>query len=562
MTDALRRAWLSFAVAVCLAVCLVLFASPATAEDAQTRPDWAQASEMPDSLVSLRALEAQVVKTAKQVFPAVVGVNNSAGVIISKDGVVFTAAHLGGLRGGKVTIRLSDGKTMPGKTLGMNGLADAAVVKIQAKGPFPFARLGVAGGIKPGRWCVMYGHKHPRSPGRPALLRLGRVVEWDKDKLISNCSGAQGDSGGPLFDLSGRLIGINSYGSSRMGHVPVDFFTQNLKRLMRGDRWGGRPRLVFSGAQLTRRRPTLSKSPQKLLATLAEASARSIVRVLCKGKPRCLGTVVSGDGLIATKSSELTGALRCRLHDGSELDAKRVRQIESHDLAFLQVEARKLTPISWTDAKRADIGWWVVAPGPDGGISGGGIIMVAERSVPSLVGALGAWFAPDAAAAPKLGGIQLRSPAAKAALKVGDLILAIDGQETPSVGKLKSELATRSPGDEVKLRIRRGEQKIDVKVELAVTGRTRVVRAGPGGRIGGIRITTPRRTSQGNRHQDGFPAACQHGASVSPGCCGAPLVGLDGKALGLHIASGSSASYALPAAVVIQELAKLRTGCD
>ena len=537
--------------------CLLTFLRPAVSAVAAE-------GQGPTPLDGLRALEARMVKTASAVFPSVVGVNNSAGVIVSKDGLVLTAAHLGGLRRGKVTVRLSDGRTLPGKTLGMCGIADAAMLKIQAEGPFPFAMLGKAKDVKPGQWCLMFGHRHPQPPGRPAVLRVGHILEWDNGKLVSDCRGGQGDSGGPLFDLDGQLIGINSYGSSRMGHVPADFYKEHWEKLQRGERWGGRPRLVFTGEQLMRRRPPAPEWPRKPLVPLAARAAASTGQVLCGGKPRCLGTIVSANGLIATKASELTGAPRCRLHDGREFDAHLVGQNEAHDLAFLRVDADKLSPITWTGAKRAEIGRWVIVPGPDGRLLGAGIVTVAERSVPFRIAALGAHFAPDPGAQAKLSAIEKRSPAAKAALKVGDVIVAVNGQATPTLREVSDLVSKLSAGDKARLRVRRAPKELDIVVRLVATRRTGRVQVRGLGGPGGVRIITPRArpTRPSSRRQDGFPTAFQHGAGVAPSRCGAPLVGLAGKALGIHIASAPAASYALPAAVVVRELTALKEKRD
>jgi len=89
-------------------------------------------------LGQLRAIEAKSVRAAKRVFPSVVGVNNSAGIIVSREGLVLTAAHLGGLRQDTVTVRLHDGRQLKAKTLGIDGQHDAAMVKIEGEGPFPF----------------------------------------------------------------------------------------------------------------------------------------------------------------------------------------------------------------------------------------------------------------------------------------------------------------------------------------------------------------------------------------------------------------------------------------
>ena len=523
------------------------------ANDEAVRTDPALATEMPGSLRELQTLEARVVEAAGVVLPAVVGVNNSAGVIVSEDGLVLTAAHLGGLLGGKVTVRLSSGKVFPGKTLGMCGIADVAMVRIQAKGPFPSAKPGKSAEVKPGQWCLMFGHRDPRSPGRPAVLRLGRILERQNGKLVSNCAGGQGDSGGPLFDLAGRLIAINSYGSLRMGHVPIDVYTDNWARLLRGERWGGRPRLVFTGAQLMRPKPSLPRLPRELLVPVATKAAGSTVQVICGGRPCCLGTVVSSDGLIATRARELAGAVRCRLHDGRELDARRVGRCLAHDLAFLRVKADKLVPVTWMDPKCVVLGRWVVVPGFGGRFLGAGIVSTAKRLVPCHLPALDAYFEPAPDAAPNLQGVGLHSVAAKAGLKAGDLILAVDGQKTPTLREFKRRLSKHPPRDQLKLNVRRGSEEVELVVKPTRPQRPRVIRADPGGQGGRIRLITPRRSLTTVHPQDGYPAALQHSASVSPSRCGSPLLGLDGKALGLSIAP----EYALPASVVAREIRRL-----
>jgi S1-C subfamily serine protease len=73
----------------------------------------------------------------------------------------------------------------------------------------------------------------------------------------------------------------------------------------------------------------------------------------------------------------------------------------------------------------------------------------------------------------------------------------------------------------------------------------------------GVVVLTPRRRpgSSGSKRQGGFPDVFQHNATVSPSDCGGPLIGLDGRALGINIASTSGpASYGLPAHLIAAEV--------
>jgi putative serine protease PepD len=59
------------------------------------------------------------------------------------------------------------------------------------------------------------------------------------------------------------------------------------------------------------------------------------------------------------------------------------------------------------------------------------------------------------------------SPAAKAGLKVGDLIVAIDGQAVQSYGELVSRIRDHKPGDKVTLKVVRGGNETTITATLA-----------------------------------------------------------------------------------------------
>src|SRR5688572_1646125 len=59
------------------------------------------------------------------------------------------------------------------------------------------------------------------------------------------------------------------------------------------------------------------------------------------------------------------------------------------------------------------------------------------------------------------------SPAAKAGLRVGDQILAVDDQPTPTRDELIEAIGSKKVGDRVQLKLRRGDQEPVVIVSLA-----------------------------------------------------------------------------------------------
>ncbi|WP_432452124.1 Do family serine endopeptidase [Agarivorans sp. QJM3NY_29] len=59
------------------------------------------------------------------------------------------------------------------------------------------------------------------------------------------------------------------------------------------------------------------------------------------------------------------------------------------------------------------------------------------------------------------------SPAKKAGIKAGDVIIAVDGKSTGSTGQLRSQIGSKAIGDKTKLTILRDGEKLQLKVNIA-----------------------------------------------------------------------------------------------
>src|ERR1041385_752893 len=115
-----------------------LFAKPIPA--ARTELPTAFSKAVPASIADLRVMQEHVRTLLARVSPAVVAVEvgegSGSGVIISPEGLVMTAGHVGGEPDHQVRFTFPDGKTARGKTLGSDLDLDSGLMQITDRGPW------------------------------------------------------------------------------------------------------------------------------------------------------------------------------------------------------------------------------------------------------------------------------------------------------------------------------------------------------------------------------------------------------------------------------------------
>ncbi len=269
------------------------------------------------------------------------------------------------------------------------------------------------------------------------------------------------------------------------------------------------------------------------------------VRIFQKEKPVALGAIMSADGEILTKASELTGKVTCELSDGRSFPAEVVAVSREADIALLKISATKLPVIEWDRGPRPEVGQWFVTPGQKELPISVGIVSVANRTIPPSRGILGIQIE-DEKDGPKIIKIFPNSGAAKAGLKVGDIVTNAAGKVVTTKESLSAQIRSLRPGDSLKLNILREKKAL----ELLAT-------------LGSPEDNLPRSVNRGSfqnrlggelsRRRAGFDSIIQHDSVLAPDECGGPVIGLSGKALGLNIARGGrTESYAMPAQSVLK----------
>jgi serine protease Do len=146
--------------------------------------------------------------------------SSGSGVIIDPSGVILTNNHVVE-GGGKITVRLNDGREYEATDVKTDPNTDLAIVRIKASGSLPAATLGNSDELRIGDWVVAIGQPFQLENTVTAgiVSATGRAVGITKyDEFIQTDAAINpGNSGGPLVNMRGEVIGINTAISSSSG---------------------------------------------------------------------------------------------------------------------------------------------------------------------------------------------------------------------------------------------------------------------------------------------------------------------------------------------------------
>ena len=137
------------------------------------------------------------------------------GFIIREDGLIVTNAHV--IEGADiVNVQLTENtdKLYEAKVIGADKRTDIALIKIEPKGKLPVAALGSSKDIQVGEWVAAFGNPfgHGHTVTKGIISSIGREIgEINKIPLLqTDASINPGNSGGPLVNIKGYVIGVNS----------------------------------------------------------------------------------------------------------------------------------------------------------------------------------------------------------------------------------------------------------------------------------------------------------------------------------------------------------------
>lgn len=368
-----------------------------------------------------------------------------SGFIISADGLILTNAHV--VEDAEaVTVVMADKRELKARVIGLDAATDVAVLRVKAKG-LPTLRMGNAEQLKVGEWVMAigspFGFDHTVSAGvvsaKTRSLPNGGYVPFIQTDVALN----PGNSGGPLLNLKGEVVGINSQIYSRSGGymglsfaIPIDL-AMNVQQ-----------QLVAHG-KVSRGR--LGVSVQSLDQALAdsfglERPRGALIGAITPDMPAARAGLRPGDVIVALNGKPVEDSATLSRWIAEEGPGRTVT------VGFIREGERQAVEVA---LGTADEETPVVAAAP----------------APAKADRLGVVVAPLGAELKARAGVEqgviveeVAGAAARAGVRPGDIILAVNARRIANPSELATTLA-KAPA-KVALLVKRPDGEIFIPVNL------------------------------------------------------------------------------------------------
>lgn len=326
--------------------------------------------------------------------------------------------------------------------------------------------------------------------------------------------------------------------------------------LRRGREDTERDREIEEQLSETRRIGSFEKRTSEILELFrasADENSNSVAAIRDGGLLLCLGTVVSSDGYILTKASEIVDALEPEaiFPDGRRFPAKAVGSDYEFDLTLLKVDAGNLQPVTLRD-RPARAGELAVIQDQRGNPYLPTVVSVEAHTMESASKAfLGVRPVEDQNGV-RIAQVIAGGAAQRSGLKDGDIIMSVAGRDVQHPEELISRIGAFKPGDKVAIRFMRSDRIQTMEITLT----SRFTNENPLLPL----YNLPEFMGQfASTHSGGFPRAMQIDADVFPRKVGGPLLDLEGRTLGIVIARADRyPTYVIPAEEIASIFRRLK----
>lgn len=337
-------------------------------------------------------------------------------------------------REGTITVTLADKVTYTASVVGLDPNTDIAVIKITLKEgeKVVVTPLGDSDKLEIGEWAIAIGN--PFSEGLDRTVTLGVISATSRanlnlgdnspiyqDYIQTDAAINSGNSGGPLLNINGEVIGINSaLASNNGGNVGIGFAIPiNLaKRVVEDLVASGKVARAYIGILPQEITPDIMESFQ-----LKEVSGVLVSKVE-KDSPAEKAGLEVGDVILEINAEKVSSVPKFRIaiataRVGQEIPLKIVRNNKEKSLT-ITLEAFPDDSIASTDTNKGGVATGISVEAIDSA--------VAKRM--NITGDKGVVVSK----------VEPNSPAAKSGLRVGYVILSIDGVEVNTPKEFSSEL--------------------------------------------------------------------------------------------------------------------------
>ncbi|MCB5265240.1 MAG: Do family serine endopeptidase [Candidatus Cloacimonetes bacterium] len=338
---------------------------------------------------------------------------------------------------GKITVTMADKKTYIATVVGLDSNTDVAVIKIKIdeKDTITVAPLGDSSTLEIGEWAIAIGN--PFAEGLDRTVTLGVVSALGRYDIIQGANSPlyqdfiqtdaainPGNSGGPLLNIDGQVIGINTaIASTSGGNIGIGFAIPiNLAKRVVDD-------LVANGKV---QRAYIGILPQEITPDLVEAfhlaevSGVLIAKVETDSPAETAG-FKTGDVILEIDGEKVSNVARFRIaiataKIGSKIPIKILRD-DKEKVIQIKLEAFPEDSVATTKENGTQTN---VSTGF--GVDDIDSPIAKRLSINSDKGVV-------------VSSVEPNTPASRAGLEVGFIILEVDGTPVNTVSEFRTVLA-------------------------------------------------------------------------------------------------------------------------
>ncbi len=368
-----------------------------------------------------------------------------SGFIISTDGYVMTNAHVVEAAD-EITVKLNDKREFKAKVIGSDRRTDIALIKIDASG-LPAVKFGDPNRLKVGEWVVAigspFGFENTVTAGIVSAKGRSLPQENFVPFIQTDVAVNPGNSGGPLFNMKGEVVGINSQIYSRTGGfmglsfaIPIDVANDIANQLK-------------TTGKVTRGR--IGVVIQPVTKELAESfglakPAGALVSSVEKGSPADKAGIEAGDVILKfdgknVNSSDDLPRLVGSTKPGAKANVQLMRNKATREVTLVVGEMQEEARTAQRQQRRGPGG-----KPPSESVSRFGMTLsepsAEQRNQLKIAGGV---LVED-----------VQGAAARAGIRRGDIILAVNNQDVKSLEQFSQLMGQFEKGRIVALLVRRG----------------------------------------------------------------------------------------------------------